>query len=319
MYYPDTMANEQCNHALPPLKEGRRMVSFDDGRRVEEDIDRALADIPKRGFNTVLFCITGTDLTQRTSAWPGISTVTHMQQEAKRRGLYVGVNAWKMGNRMGGESISNLAPVFIDRTGRITHAPKSDPFGREFRESWLHFLDVSRRGGADFVFIDEPNMDDTSTDAFIDFIGLRTQEAHEDAGLRTDVCLTVNHLEQLGARVLALPHVDALSTDPIYGGGPSGFSKLPGTNHDSPEQYVGGNAAIVRRLGDMAGKQAGVIIQGHSISAGHEETVIRGGIEAAARYVDNIGYWETTYSNIRPVNPALARQVADEAFQKLGS
>ena len=298
------------------LMQNRRMVSFDDSLRVEQPIEAELDDMITHGFNSVVFCITETDLQQRAAAGPNKSVLVTMLEMAKQKGLYVGVDPWNMGNIFGGESVSAIGSAKW-RDGKLI-PQKANPFGAAFDSSWRQFLDIAGRGGADFVFMDEPELARRySRSALYEFIDERTEQAHEH-GLLTDVCLTVNHLETLGSRVVKLAHVDGISTDLIYSGGEYTFSKLPGSNDDVTERYIGRNAEKVQKLASAACKQAGVWIQGHSISAGHEETTIRDKVLEAAKHVGSVGYWRTHYSNIRPVNHELAWQIAGEAFRGVG-
>lgn len=295
------------------------MIAFDDSIRVESYINQELEAFARAGFNTVVFCITETDLEQRCARRPNNSTIIAMLKQAKEHGLYAGVDPWNMGNIFGGEAASSMASTLTDQQGSVIGRQKADPFGRAFTNKWLQFLDVACSGGADFVFLDEPELPRRySRSALLEFLDQRTTESQE-FGLRNDVCLTINKLDALGPAILRLSGVDGLSTDPIYGGGEAMFSNRPGSNDDSVEAYVGGNAAKVQALAAAACKQAGVWIQGHSITAGHEEAIIYDGVQEAAKYVSSIGYWHTRYSNIRPQDPELAWNIATSVFSALSA
>jgi hypothetical protein len=297
--------------------DGRRMVSFDDSVRVERYAEAELQDIADHGFNSVVLCITESDLEQRAAAVPNKPTVVHMQEMARDKGLYVGVDFWNLGNILGGEPASSIGRT-VFHGGTFVHQ-KANPFGPAFGARFEQGLDIAAAGRAKFLFLDEPTLAKRyGAQANVEFIDMCTQKAQE-WGLRTDVCLTVNHLEKLGPMVARLSGVDCLSTDPIYGGGEHFFSNEPGANNDSVDEYIGGNAQKVREIGSAALKQTGCWVQLHSITRGHERAIVYEGLQAASQEVNNVGAWRMHHSNMRPQEPELAWRLAGDAMHTIAA
>lgn len=303
----------------PNLPTGRRMCSYDDGNRYLKEMDSHFTEIAEHGFNSVVLCVTEADLAQRSAMYPNKPQIDKMFELANDHGLFPGIDPWKLGNIFGGEAISGLGRQTLHRNGQIKEIGVADPHSPETVDMMTLFIDTAARAQARYVFFDEPNLECFSDKAGIEFIDRWTEYAHRN-GLATSVCLTSGKkLSSLATKTAALAHVDEIATDPIYSG-ETILSNLPGANHDSIQDYVGGSAQTVRNIATAAGKLAAVWIQGHIIGSGHERSIVHDGALEAAKFVDNVGFWAFrggSYSNIASANPELVWQIAGETFNEI--
>ncbi len=202
----------------------------------------------KIGATTVVFCITEEDITTGSRERQMCATI----DAAHQAGLETQADLWGVANTFGGEAPSKLAPA--------DSCPDNPKFQRLIQDG----IAVAADSGVETMFWDEPHLKHCSCHggkevAFIESVAATTSHY----GLRNSVCFTSSekkgNLQKLDV-LAANPHIDSIGTDPYY------MFNFPGEhNGDTPEHYVGGNAAVIKNIASRHGKRGHIWAQGFGI------------------------------------------------------
>jgi hypothetical protein len=300
---------------LPPLHDGRRMITFDDS--LYNNYGPNLERIRDAGANMVVFCVSESNLMWNAADKPNTSDLVLAFQEADKLGMDVAVDPWKVGNLFGGESAS-LTGGFKIVDGKPKLIP-ANPFGKEFQWMFDRLRDVCERAGVVTALVmDELDLkEDYDDDDHVNFVGRYSAKAHE-SGMHTTVFYTPVTIGRYGPLVAKLPYVKSIGADAIYYDWNTLKSNMPGTNDDSVEKYIGGIARQVSEIASANGIQGEFWGQDHSVAAGHEEAIIFDGLKAAAEHVNNLGVFRVIgRSNLRSDQPDVTMEMTKRAFQAL--